>query len=251
MSLRRAAGLATLLAALACRGEGGDARPAPPAADETSRTAPASQAAEASALVGRWAGAHDQVEFFAGGRLLLRRGDVRGTGRYEFVEPGRVLVTYEGLLGNALPGDYRVRAAGDSLALCETDRPARCIGYARVTDPAQAPPLRPASPGVPRLAEAPRVEAAPAEARAAEAGPPLKQAYALQLAYRAEHGAYAPAMDSLRAVGWEPPAPRFYHPPRVTQSGARLCMVMEPRDGDLWPVHIDDEGDLGRGRVCN
>lgn len=234
-----AAGLAalTLLAASACRGNGEARSPgtsAPPV------------------LEGRWAGAYDQVEFFAGGRLLLRRGPVRATGRYEFVEPRRVLVTYEGVLATAMPGDYRVEAAGDSLSLCETDDPARCIRYGRVTDPAQAPPpLQPADPAVPRLAEAIRFEVPPPESRAAEAQPVLKQAYTLQLTYRAEHGAYAAVMDSLRSVGWEPPPLRYFHLPRVTQSGERLCIVMEPRDADLWPVHVDDEGDLGRGRACN
>lgn len=203
-------------------------------------------------LVGRWQGADEQVEFFAGGRMLLRRGEIRGTGRWEFVEPRRLLLTWEGLFASALPGDYGVRVAGDSLSLCETDRPGRCIRFARVTDPATPPPpVRPLDPAVPRLAETPRGPTAPPEVRTKEAEVMLKQAFTLQQTFRAEHGAYAPTMDSLRVVGWEPPGGlRYYHPPRVRQWRDRLCMVAEPRDADLWPVHVDDEGDLGRGRAC-
>ena len=232
---------ALLLALPACRGDD-----AAPVAD-----APAAGTPRPS-LSGRWQGTADQVEFFEGGRMLLRRGEIRGTGRYEFVEPRRVLITWEGLFASALPGDYGVQVAGDSLALCETDRPARCIRYARVTDPATAPPpVRPADPAGPRLAEPARIETAPPEARQKEAEVVLKQAYTLQRTYQAERGAYAPVVDSLREVGWEPPPGlRFYHPPRVTGWRDRLCMVMEPRDADLWPVHIDEEGDLGRGRAC-
>jgi hypothetical protein len=244
-SLRSAAVLvpaALLLALAACRAadEGPESAAPPPAEPRP------------PSLVGRWQGTNDQVEFFAGGRMLLRRGELRGTGRYEFVEPRRVLLAWEGLFASAMPGDYGVQVAGDSLSLCETDRPARCIRYARVTDPATAPPpVRPLDPAVPRLADPPRGAMAPPEVRTKEADVMLKQAYVLQQTYRAERGTYAAAMDSLRTVGWEPPSGlRYYHPPRVTQWRDRLCIVAEPRDADLWPVHVDEEGDLGRGRAC-
>lgn len=240
-SIRRASRRlpAVLMFALAaCRG-GGDAEGDAPRDGQT--------------LVGRWQGTHDQVEFFEGGRLLLKRGPTRGTGRYEFVQPRRVLITYEGLFASALPGDYAVRVEDDTLSLCETDRPARCIRYGRVTDAAtEVPPLRPIHPDTPRLAEPPRGPTSPPEARVAEAQVTLRQAYTLQRIFREERGAYAAALDSLRVLGWDPPTTlRHFHPPRVTQWQGRLCIVMEPREGDLWPVHIDDEGDLGRGRSCN
>ncbi|HEX6910896.1 MAG TPA: hypothetical protein VF142_10895 [Longimicrobium sp.] len=247
------AAAAVLLALAACGAEG-DGQASSARAPETQPGAGPQASADppSPSLVGRWQGADDQVEFFAGGRMLLRRGEIRGTGRYEFVEARRVLLSWEGLFAGALPGDYGVRVAGDSLSLCETDRPARCIRYARVTDPASPPPpVRPLDPAVPRLAESPRGPTAPPEARTKEAEVVLKQAYTLQYTYKAERGTYAATMDSLRVVGWEPPPGlRYYHPPRVTQWRDRLCVVMEPRDADLWPVHVDDEGDLGRGRAC-
>lgn len=204
-------------------------------------------AGDSASVLGRWHGAADQVEFFAGGRVLLRRGEFRGVGRYEFVEPGRILVTWEGSLLTSSPGDYVVARADTLLTLCETDRPARCIRYAR-QHPGQAPPSAAGDPAAPRLAEPARGEQMPPEARMAETGPLLKQAYTLQQVYRMEHGRYAPTMDALRAVGWEPIPLRHFRQPRVVRADARrLCIVAEPLAADLWPQHIDEQGELNRG----
>ena len=82
----------------------------------------------------------------------------------------------------------------------------------------------------------------------AEARPLLKQAYTLQETYRMEHGRYAPTMDALREVGWqEVPLRHFRQPHVVRADGRRLCIVVEPLSADLWPQHIDEQGDLNRG----
>lgn len=227
-----------LLAALAaCRGDG-----APP---------------ERTGIVGRWQGAQDDVEFFEGGRLLLRRGHFRGVGRYEWVERDRLLVTYEGTLAGSLPGDYRVKVGREILDLCETDRPARCIRYARHAggpgDTAAAAPPRDArgrAEEPPRLAQLPADYQSPPEARAKEGEVVLKQAYVLQSTYRAEHGAYARDFRALEAVGWQTPPLRHFHPPRVVRWDSRLCIVIEPRAADLWPLSVDENGTLGRDRAC-
>ncbi|HEX6041508.1 hypothetical protein [Longimicrobium sp.] len=237
--IRRAAVLASslLLSLTACRGD----------AD-----------AEASSLVGRWEGTDDDVEFFDGGRVLLRRGQFRGVGRYEWVEPGRVLVTYEGALAGSVPGDYRVNAGREMLELCETDRPARCIRYARhaggpTADTAGAVPRRDASGRVeerPRLAQLPAEHQSPPEARAKEGEVVLKQAYTLQSVYKVERGAYARDFRALEEVGWQTPPLRHFHPPRVVRWDNRLCIVIEPRAADLWPLSVDENGTLGRGKSC-
>jgi hypothetical protein len=201
-----------------------------------------------SDVVGRWQGTADQVEFFPGGRLLLRRGEFRGTGRYELVEPARILITWEGALLGSSPGDYAVARADSLLSLCETDRPARCIRYVRHR-PEHVLPAAAGDPDAPRLAELPRGAQVPPEARMAEAGPLLKQAYALQQVYRMEHGGrFASTMDALRVVGWQEAPLRNFRQPRVVRADERrLCMVAEPLTADLWPVHIDEQGDLNRG----
>ncbi|HEX5869929.1 MAG TPA: hypothetical protein VFY65_05930 [Longimicrobium sp.] len=200
-----------------------------------------------SDVAGRWQGTADQVEFFAGGRVLLRRAEFRGVGRYEFVEPGRLLITWEGALVNSTPGDYAVSRADSLLSLCETDRPARCIRYARHRAGDAIPSLA-GDPTAPRLAEPARGAASPAESRMAEAGPMLKQAATLQQVYQMEHGRYASTMDALRVVGWQEAPLRHFRQPRVVRADERrLCIVAEPLSADLWPVHIDEQGDLNRG----
>ncbi|HEX2207271.1 MAG TPA: hypothetical protein VHG93_06275 [Longimicrobium sp.] len=199
-------------------------------------------------VVGRWRGASDQVEFFAGGRVLLRRGEFRGVGRYEFVEPARMLVTWEGALLSSTPGDYAVTLADTTLSLCEADRLARCLRYVRARPGEAPPPAVAGDPGAPRLAEPPRGAQAPPEARMAEAGPMLRQAFTLQETYRMERGAYAPNMDSLREMGWRELPLRHFRQPRVVRADERrFCIVAEPLSGELWPVHIDEQGDLSRG----
>lgn len=200
-----------------------------------------------SSVLGRWHGAADQVELFAGGRVLLRRAEFRGVGRYEFLQPGRILITWEGALLGSQPGDYAVARADTVLTLCETDRPERCIRYAR-HHPGQAPPATAGDPQAPRLAEPAHGEQMPPEARMAETGPLLKQVYTLQQVYRMEHGRYAPTMDALRVVGWQEAPLRHFRQPRVIRADERrLCIVAEPLAADLWPQHIDEQGDVNRG----
>jgi hypothetical protein len=218
----------------------------PPAPVEVPAQTPAEGVPSAD-VAGRWQGAADQVEFFAGGRVLLRRGEFRGVGRYEFVEPARILITWEGSLLASSPGDYAVTRGDTLLSLCETDRPARCIRYARHR-PGQPLPAAAGDPAAPRLAEPPRGEQLPPEARMMEVRGILKQAYTLQQVYQMEHGRYAAGMDALRAVGWQEVPLRHFRQPRVARADARrLCIVAEPLTADLWPMHIDEQGDLNRG----
>ncbi|HEX6367855.1 MAG TPA: hypothetical protein VF006_02905 [Longimicrobium sp.] len=216
-------------------------------ADSATADAPAA-VQPSSDVVGRWQGAADQVEFFAGGRVLLRRAEFRGVGRYELVEPARILITWEGALLTSSPGDYAVARADSLLSLCETDRPARCIRYTRHR-PDHAIPAVAGDPTAPRLAEPARGGEVPPESRMAEAGPLLKQAYTLQQVYRMEHGGrYASTMDALRVVGWQPLSLRHFRQPRVVRADERrLCIVAEPLSADLWPIHVDEQGDLNRG----
>jgi hypothetical protein len=245
----------------ACGGDwpGADS-PAPegetPAVEAPAVQAPAAEAPvdapaagqASSDVVGRWQGAADQVEFFPGGRVLLRRGEFRGAGRYEFVQPARILITWEGALLPSAPGDYAVTRADSLLSLCETDRPARCIHYTPRRPDQAPPPAVPMDPDAPRLAEAPRGEQVPPEARMAEARVTLKQAYTLQQVYRMERGRFAPGMDSLREVGWQDAPLRHFAQPRVVRADdRRLCVVIEPRAPDLWPLHVDEQGSLGTG----
>lgn len=245
--------------AAACREEG---KPsvvqAPPKAD-TAVTAPPKP--DTAVVYGRWRGPHDELELFRGGRLLLHQGAYRVAGSYELVEPGRVLLIYQNALAAVPPGDYRVAVTADSLRFCETDAPARCIGYARMA-PRDSASVRAAADsagrllsaldggGPPRLAAPIRPDQYPAEARASEADGVLKQAYTLQQVYRANYGRYAEQMDSLRVVGWVPVPMRYFQTPRVRVSGERLCITVQPRTADLWPMHIDEAGRLGRGASC-
>ena len=248
----------------ACRGEGNRSTPDPPRAAPEQR--PAAAAVDTPTVVGRWRGPHDELELFRNGRLLLHQGAYRVAGSYDFVEPGRVLLVYQNALALVPTGDYRVAVTADSLRLCETDAPARCLGYARIAprDPASvaagaasasralaardggAPPRLAA----PQLAEPLRPDQYPPDVRAREADGVLKQAYTLQQAYRANYGHYAVNMDSLRSVGWEAAPMRFFRAPRTVSSGDRLCISVQPRMADGWPMHIDERGRLGRGARC-
>jgi len=218
---------------------------------------PVAAARDTPTVVGRWRGPHDQVELFANGRLLLHQGAYRVAGTYEWLEPHRVLLVYQNALAAVPPGDYRVAVTKDSLTFCESDAPARCVGYARMAaaDSAQlaAAPLPPTASvyeGEPRLAAPLRPDQLPPEARAKEADGVLKQAYVLEQVYKAQYGFYAPNTDSLRVVGWERQPLRHYNQVEVVRSDERLCIVARPREADLWPVHIDAQGTLGRGERC-
>ena len=217
-------------------------------------------AAARPSVVGRWRGGHDSVELFAGGRLLLHQGAYRVAGSYEFVEPGRMLILYQNAMSAVPPGDYRVAVTADSLTFCETDAPARCIRYGRIA-PGDTP--RPPVPdsvarhlaviddGAPPSLAAPlRPEQYPSETRAMEAHGVLKQAYTLEMTYAAQYGHFTPTVDSLRVVGWEPSPLRYFQQPVVRVNGERFCIVAQPRTADLWPVHIDEKGGIGRGSRC-
>jgi hypothetical protein len=221
----------------------------PEAVDTTPATAPAPGGpVEASAVHGRWRGAHDEVELFPSGRLLLHQGAYRVAGTYEMLEPGRMLIIYQNALAAVPPGDYRVAVRGDSLSFCETDLPSRCVRYARGGASASGRAARVADDGTaPRLAAPLRPEQYPPEARAVEATGLLKQAYVLQQTYRAQHDRYAEGFEQLREVGWEPVPMRHFHPLEMVRSGERLCIVARPRAADLWPVRIDGQGKIERG----
>ncbi|HEU4452743.1 MAG TPA: hypothetical protein VFR81_06770 [Longimicrobium sp.] len=222
-----------------------DTTPADPAGGDVTPGVPA--------VLGRWRGAHDEVELFASGRLLLHRGEYLVAGSYEFLEPGRMLIIYQNALAAVPPGDYRVAVTADSLRFCETALPARCIRYARIAAPGPERTARaqPADDGTaPRLAMPLRPEQYPPEARTVEAAGLLKQAYVLQQTYRAQHGRYAEGFEQLREVGWEPVPMRHFHPLEMVRSGERLCIVARPRAADLWPVHIDAQGKIARGDDC-
>jgi hypothetical protein len=245
---------AAAVLASACRGEGKPSVQAPPKADTLPK-------ADTAVVYGRWRGPHDELELFTGGRLLLHQGAYRVAGSFEFVEPGRVLLIYQNALAAVPPGDYRVAVTADSLRFCETDAPARCIGYARIParDSASvragadsaARALAALDGGAPpRLASPIRPDQYPPEARAREADGVLKQAYTLQQTYKAQYDHYAEHMDSLRVVGWEVVPMRNFQTPRVRVSGERLCITVQPRTADLWPMHIDEAGRLGRGTSC-
>jgi hypothetical protein len=222
---------------------------------------PAAPAVDTPTVVGRWRGPHDELELFRNGRLLLHQGAYRVAGSYELVEPGRVLLIYQNALAAVPPGDYRVAVTADSLTFCETDAPARCIGYARMAPRDSAAVANGADSAArvlaaldggapPRLAAPIRPDQYPPESRAREADGVLKQAYVLQQTYRAQYGHFAANMDSLRVVGWEAVPLRYFQQPRVVTAGERLCITVQPRTADLWPMHIDENGKLGRGAGC-
>lgn len=246
--------LALLLLAAACRG--GDQQPHAQAPADTAAAGP--PPADTPSAVGRWRGAHDQVELFANGRLLLHQGAYRVAGTYELVEPRRMLLIYQNALAAVPPGDYRVAVTKDSLTFCESDSPSRCVAYVRMTaaDTTRAPGPVALDPSAadygsePRLAAPLLPDQLPPEARAKEADGVLKQAYTLQQTYRAEFGHYAVNMDSLRVVGWQVAPLRHFRSPEIVRADERLCIVVRPRVADLWPVHIDESGTLGRGASC-
>jgi len=247
--MRRPGRLALLLALAACRGDD-----KPPAGHR-----PVAEVRDTPSVIGRWRGPHDQVELFANGRLLLHQGAYRVAGTYEFLAPRRLLLVYQNALAAVPPGDYRVAVTKDSLTFCESDAPARCVGYERMAaaDSAQTVASGPPAPAAtayeaePRLAAPIRPDQYPPEARAKEADGVLRQAYTLQQVYFAQYGHYAANMDSLRVVGWELVSLRHFQTPRVLWAYEdRLCIVAQPRAADLWPVHIDQAGKLGRGERC-
>ncbi len=89
------------------------------------------------------------------------------------------------------------------------------------------------------------------EARAEEGESVLKQAFALQEAYRADPERHATTVDELREAGWEDsPGLRFYQAPRIVKAeGDELCIVIEPVSAqqNLWPQHVDQAGQVQRG----
>jgi len=83
---------------------------------------------------------------------------------------------------------------------------------------------------------------------AQEADGILRQAYALQDAYRQEHGRFAGTFAGLAQAGWQDPQPRHHQPPRIVRAqGGALCMEMQPAAAGLWPQHVDQTGEVRRG----
>ena len=199
---------------------------------------------EADDVVGRWYRESERVEFFAGGEMRVKRYESTAAARYDFVAPGRMLVTYQGVLSREPTGDYRVTIRRDSLVLCETEKPDECLRYARAAG-GSADTVRVGANG----AAARPVEAATVPiAMAQEADAILRQAYTLQDAYRQEHGRFAASLGELAQAGWQDPHPRFYRRPRVVRAqGQALCIEMQPARADLWPQHVDQTGEVRRG----
>jgi hypothetical protein len=108
----------------------------------------------------------------------------------------------------------------------------------------------PSAPLPPTLRPVPGVPATvPREARMAEVVPLLKQIYTLQETYQAQHGVYARTFAELETVGWQAAPLRHHHAPRIVYAhGGRLCVEVVPREAGLWPQHVDQRGQVRRGR---
>lgn len=226
----------------------------------------------ADGVVGRWQARGQQAEFFDGGRLLIKRPRGSVAARWEMVDAGRMLVTFDGAAASRPPEDWTVSATRDSLVLCETDRPLQCLRYARAAADAPLPFAVREGAREPRLADEPLIRdvaelpvtgapdaravprsresgrSIPPEMRAVEAGPTLKQLYTLQKTHQAEHGTYARTLDELAQVGWQAHELRHFRTPRIASAEqGRLCIDIMPRAADLWPQHVDESGQLSRG----
>lgn len=219
-------------------------------------------------LRGRWQKADEQVDFLPDRRMVLTRAGGSVGGRYETAGVRRIQVTFD---GTSQPlADWRFQLRGDSLVLCETERPADCARYVRAAPDAPPPfttrPRAVATPPVPEARALPRTPPPgvdgpaagpgptalgppPSGAWEAEARPVLKQVYALQETYLAENGAYARTFQELERAGWQALPLRHHEPPRIaTAERGGLCIDIRPIAEGLRPQHVREGGTIGYGR---
>lgn len=199
-------------------------------------------------LAGRWQHGTDRVEFFDGGTVVLRRFHWSGAGEYAFVERDRVIVRFGAPFDSAGVGDYRVRVQGDTARWCETYRPHRCMTLLRATDDWTEPPGQWVDTVPPRLADPPRL-GQPMDARARAGSMKLREAHALQIVFRADHGRYARTPDELAGAGWWPD-PAGAYTLEIVRADARLCMVGRPRVDGAPPLYVTADGQVGFGDAC-
>jgi Tfp pilus assembly protein PilE len=83
----------------------------------------------------------------------------------------------------------------------------------------------------------------------------LKQVFTLENAYYANNGAYAPSIDELRSVGWEPADSALNYEPEVTLSPERdaiVCLDARPKRGaDVQPLSMDSVGVMYHDEHCS
>src|SRR4051794_35977307 len=98
----------------------------------------------------------------------------------------------------------------------------------------------------------PRFAAATGRAKEKEGEGLLKQAYTLENAYYANNGAYAPTLDELRSVGWEPDSARYYEVEiRLGPAPSSLCLEARVKRGaDVQPLSMDSAGTLYHDEGC-
>lgn len=205
---------------------------------------------EPAPLAGRWEGNFDRVEFFAEGHVLLTRHQHwRGLGQYAVVEPGRVVLRFDGPFAAAEVDDFRFRIAGDTARFCETYRPERCMDLVRASADWIEPPGRWVDTVPVRFANPPRIGTA-RDGRAIRAEMALRQLHALQTAFHAEEGRYTRDLQELERVGWEGADVPGYRLPEVSGDDERLCIVALPATAELPALYVNAEGRMGYGAAC-
>ena len=99
----------------------------------------------------------------------------------------------------------------------------------------------------------PRFTAAAGRAKEKEGEGLLKQAYTLENAYYANHGAYTADLEELKTVGWLD-GPTLYYTVEVRLDGPTAtlaCLEARPKRGaDVQPLSMDSLGVIYRGAGC-
>jgi type IV pilus assembly protein PilE len=100
----------------------------------------------------------------------------------------------------------------------------------------------------------PRFTAASGRAKEIGGERMLKQAFALENAYYANHGVYAPTLDELRSVGWTEADTSRHYTLEITLGpvGANLvCLDARPKRGaDVQPLSMDSVGIIYHDERC-
>ncbi|MFL5542982.1 MAG: zinc-ribbon domain-containing protein [Longimicrobiaceae bacterium] len=80
----------------------------------------------------------------------------------------------------------------------------------------------------------------------------LKQVYVLESMYYANNGAYAPTLDELKSVGWQPQQTLYYDVEIRLGPGERdICVEARTRRGtDVQPLSIDSAGVIYHDEGC-